>query len=57
VRRREISVLVDELNDAERALKLPEIEGLYDNERMEMMDILARIERRIMANQPMKAAE
>lgn len=54
VRRRELSVLVDELNEAERECVLPVIEGLDDYERMEIMDILKRIERQVLANMPAK---
>jgi hypothetical protein len=50
-RKREISVLVDEVNAAERALHLPEVEGLDDPDRMEAMDILNRIERRMLAKE------
>lgn len=48
--KREISVVVDEVNAAERALQLPEIEGLEDYDRNEAMDILNRIERRMVAS-------
>lgn len=57
VRRRELSVLVDELNEAERGCALPVIDGLDDYERMEITDILKRIERQVLANMPIKAAE
>jgi hypothetical protein len=51
VRKREISALVDEINDRERTLSLPpEAEGFEDFDRMEAMDIINRIERRILAN-------
>lgn len=50
VRKREISALVDEINALERSLALPEIEGLYDTDRMEALDIINRIERRMLAN-------
>lgn len=52
----EISVMVDEVNAAERALQLPEIEGLQDYDRLEAMDILNRIERRMLANMPTEQA-
>ncbi|WGR74324.1 MULTISPECIES: hypothetical protein [unclassified Bradyrhizobium] len=55
-KKREISVLVDEINAKERALKLPVIEGLDDYDRMEAMDILNRIERRMRANMKEPAA-
>lgn len=50
-RRREISALVDGVVGAERQSTLPQVEGLYDDDRSEAMDILNRIERRILANQ------
>jgi hypothetical protein len=58
VRRREISALVDGVVMAEQQATLPAVEGLYDDDKSEAMDILNRIERRIMAGQqPSEAAE
>lgn len=51
VRRREISALVDGAVAAERQSTLPQVEGLYDDDMSEAMDIINRIERRIRANQ------
>jgi hypothetical protein len=47
VRKREISALVDGVNDLERGL--PQIEGLEDFDRMEALDIVNRIERKMLA--------
>lgn len=57
VRKREISALVEGVNDAERRLALPEIEGFEDYDRLEAMDIINRIERRMMAKMPMDQRE
>lgn len=51
IRRREISALVDDVVLAEQQASLPAVEGLYDDDLSEAMDILNRIERRILANQ------
>lgn len=47
VRKREISALVDAVNDLERCL--PQIDGLEDFDRLEALDIVNRIERRMLA--------
>lgn len=49
--RREISILVDEVNAGERLLALPEIDGLYDTDRLEALDIINRIERRMLSKE------
>ncbi len=55
VRRREISALVDGVNALERDLALPVIDAV-DDDRFEALDIINRIERRLMANMPAKDA-
>lgn len=50
VRKREISALVDDVNAAERQANLPELDGVYDTDRMEALDIINRIERRMRAS-------
>lgn len=50
--KRRIDVLVDEVNAAEHAHPLPQIEGLDDYDRLEALDIINRIERRMLANMP-----
>jgi hypothetical protein len=56
VRKREISALVDEVNAIERALQLPNVEGIYDDDLQQAMNILNRIERKMLANMPAKDA-
>jgi hypothetical protein len=56
-RRREISVLVDEIKADERALLAQGVDLRDEEEWLEVRDIVARIERRLLANMPTEAAE
>ena len=47
IRKREISALVDDVNRIERNLNLPTLEGVDDYDRLEALDIINRIERRL----------
>lgn len=51
-RKREISILVDEINEIEKRFVLPEIDGVYDYDRLDAMDILNRIERKMLSKMP-----
>lgn len=51
--RRSISSTLDEINATRDRLGIP---GIDDEDRMEALDILARIERKIRANEKKKAA-
>jgi len=51
MKKREILIIVEEINRLERNFALPEIDGLYDDDRLEAMAILNRLERKILANQ------
>ncbi len=53
-RKREISVLIDEVKADERALLAQGIDLRDEDEWMELRDIVARIERRLLANMPTK---
>lgn len=55
VRRREISALVDGITDIERDLAGKGINAVDDEDRMEMMDIIRRIERKMLQNMPAEA--
>lgn len=48
--KRQITATIDEINAAERSL--PVIDGFEDYDRMEALDIINRIERKILANMP-----
>ena len=48
-RKREISALVDDVNAFERSLALPKLEGFDDFDRLEAMDIVNRIGRKLLA--------
>jgi len=48
IRKREISALVDDVNRIERNLNLPLLHGVDDYDRLEALDIINRIERRIL---------
>lgn len=52
VRKREISALADGVTSLERALRAKGIDAVDDEDRMEAFDIIARIERRLLANMP-----
>lgn len=55
VRKREISALVDGVIGLERALRAKGIDAVDPEDRMEALDIINRIERRIRANMPSPA--
>lgn len=57
VRKREISALVDGAGALERSLLEQGIAAVDEEDRMEAFDIIARIERRILANMTTQAAE
>lgn len=52
VRKREISALVDGVIALERSLRAQGGDAVDYEDRMEAMDIISRIERRILANMP-----
>ena len=56
VRKREILALVDGVNSLERDLAAHGIDATDEFDRMEAMDIINRIERRILANMPAQPA-
>jgi hypothetical protein len=47
--KREISALVDDVNAIERSLALPKLEGFDDFDRLEALDIVNRIGRKMLA--------
>jgi hypothetical protein len=49
-RKREITVIVNDICQMQHALKVQELGGLCEFDRMEAMDILNRIERRMLSN-------
>lgn len=56
VRKREISALVDGVTSLERGLRAKGIDAVDDEDRMEALDIINRIERRMLANMPSSEA-
>jgi hypothetical protein len=54
VRKREISALVDGVISLERALREKGIDAVDPEDRLEAMDIINRIERKLLANIPAK---
>lgn len=56
VRKREISALVDGVTTLERDLRAQDIDATDEFDRMEAMDIINRIERRLLAAQPAREA-
>lgn len=56
VRKREISALVDDINRIVRELAAKGITDIDTEDRMEALDIINRIERRMLANMPAESA-
>ena len=48
--KREIAALVDDINAIERSLALPKLDGFDDFDRLEALDIVNRIERKLLAS-------